>query len=547
MQLVLSSAVRVLLRAGVAALAAAVLVAVVVLRSSSGGADWRARPSQDGGKQPDAQARLPPASTAQKAQRRESSFRCLHEESLERRSCAFRNLCYDPADETFVFYVPPDELLPRVLVRRTALGLPVNGPSPSPWSSPPRSSSSTAAGEGYEHVAAFPSPFLVLRTELSPNAPPMRDMFTPTVRRATIPATAVWDDAPAVVYMASFWPENFGHALGDDVMAAYQLASRLGVLTPDVSVLFAKNRGCRNTGMTDAERERGCQHHAELFAMLTSAPIRQVGADPLFAAARPRAKHASTPVATEASPPPPVVCMDTLVAGALSLGMRRDHPASEWDGFIRYLLRNQTGDDGAALATLAPDAQRIVILDKQGGRRRPTNTVALAAFLRSLFAVPVDILQVARLPLAEQIRRLRTYSVLVTPCGGLSFASAFMAPGASAVYIGYWDPVANASEHMELYIWNQALAVRSFYYNVHQNETTIRVVAPAEGTPRPWARAGHAPTAMPIWEQYRNYGDVTIDLQRMGRVVYDALRSAELAFHWNASSFSRAHLGSLGD
>jgi hypothetical protein len=153
--------------------------------------------------------------------------------------------------------------------------------------------------------------------------------------------------------------------------------------------------------------------------------------------------------------------------------------------------------------------------------------------LRDTFAVQVDVVgDLPTLSLSAQVALVRNYTVLITPAGGLSFASAFMAPGSAAVYLGYFEPQTSTSEHIELYIWTQALAVHNLYYHVHANETTVRI--PPGPTPQPIQRTEH----------HRNYGDIRIVLPRMGRVVYDALRSAEVAFGWR-NSFSRKHASYL--
>ncbi len=107
-------------------------------------------------------------------------------------------------------------------------------------------------------------------------------------------------------------------------------------------------------------------------------------------------------------------------------------------------------------------------------------------------------------------------TVLVTPCGGVSFFGAFLRRSAAIVVLGYWNPDTNASNNMEDFFWrNNGRLSSVLYYNVQAFETTI--------LPPGNASRGN------FWD-YRNFGAVTVSLQRMARLVDSALQFAERFF-----------------
>ena len=424
---------------------------------------------------------------------RASWYRCRQTDTWAERQCEFRDVCFDQAIGRFVYYLPPAELMTEY----------------------------TQA----DHDGAKRKPLDTLDVTLRAFRTGLTiDTLRPVVRRSEIPSDAVVFPLPVVVHTAALQPENFGHAIGDDIMPVYQLLLRFGLFRPDVLALYTQNRTCEDVTFDQQTRLRGCPRLAKLFSYLTTTPIAAVGVSPPFVKVSP---------ATQGASAPRVVCVQHLLAGSMRSGMRATHVPSEWDGLIEHIVQGAAPDEAAA----RPLSQRIILVDKDG-RRRITNLDPLANYLRAVFQIPVDIVStLPQMPLPAQVARLRTYSVMVSPCGGISFAAAFMAPGSSAVFTGFWDPVANSTRQMEQHIWNKGLALRDFYYPTHGSDVTVRV--PELGGPeRNWY------DKINLSQRYRDYGDVTVSLPHMARVVYDALYSAERAFGWN-DSFSRARLYEL--
>lgn len=191
-------------------------------------------------------------------------------------------------------------------------------------------------------------------------------------------------------------------------------------------------------------------------------------------------------------------------------------PEGVWDHFIDYMLSTHS------LAMVTPRMQAILIVKKRG-RRELLNIAELRLHLHWHFQIRVDVVEIASLPLPAQISLVRQYTVMITPCGGISFSSAFMSRGSATIFIGYYDILLKQPGHMEQAIYTSHLNVRDFYYNPYANETTVRLVNVAE------------PSSVSEWHKYRDFGDVRIDLPRMSLIVHEALSSVEATFGWHHS------------
>jgi len=460
-----------------------------------------------------------------------SHYRCFMEEDSER-TCMFDNMCYDPSINNFVFfYDPRTQLPPRVLV-------------------PVRSSVKTDSGASDDeyvivnrHVPAFPPDFVRLTSDTSTTVIGYRSRaLRPVVRASTIPLSeqqVSWLDADVAALVSLHVPQNFGHSLGDDVFAVYSMARAFGVLTDDIQVLVHPDGACDRLDNI----VQSCDHTEKLFGLLAprrgsplvlgrDAPFKMSGnGTSSFLASEP----ADNDRAAATQRPQPLVCVKRLLAGSPRMGMRFDlQGLGLWDEFIDFILRDINRAPGIPAG---PTDQRILVFHKGEGQRRAINEAEMATYLRETFEIPVDVVDIATLTLEDQVQLVRKYSVVVTPCGGISFSTPFLGPGASAVYMGFWDTKQNASVQMERYIWQRQFHVNHFYYNVLADET-----APVSGGDIPFWWPLTDPTEL-LFMRYR-YGDVHVVLPRMARVVYEALNSAEKHFDWE-NSFSRRSFASM--
>lgn len=338
-------------------------------------------------------------------------------------------------------------------------------------------------------------PFVRITTEYD-----HKDSMQPKILYSSIPNDVIWLDSELSILIVALWPDNFGHLL-DSVFSVFNIMKRYESLSHDFQLLFQKDSDCESVVPTD-KIENVCSKYLQVFSKLTNRKSLSIGkAFPFL-------------------PSNSVICMKKLLAGTSSFGMNRD-VVGNFNKFVRYLIPLHIQDP---LQIPIPGKQSIIIINKLEGRRLVTNFNELQSYLESLFLVDVIIENhISDMTIEEQIYMMRKYSVMVTPCGGISFSSLFMTPGASAVYIGFWNVEIEQPDHMEKYIWTAQVDIRDFYYNVYKNESTLKNVPDED---------------ISNFYQWRNYADVTLNLPRMGRVVYDALYSAERRFRWT-NSFSR--------
>ncbi|KAK4049306.1 hypothetical protein OIV83_004243 [Microbotryomycetes sp. JL201] len=314
----------------------------------------------------------------------------------------------------------------------------------------------------------------------------------PTLVSGTVPPDSLWSPAETTILTEAWWPENFGHALGDDYLPVYRLAQYFDRFdSARLSVIF--HPSCQDRGSPGEERDRGCSHHLEISNLLLDTPIIDANSSALFRKKGP-------------------VCFKELLVG--TGGVRMGFPAEGhvWSDFAST-IKKRSGIDPSYL----PGKQRITIMYK-ARKRTFTNYDELVQSLRDRFNVEVELLDPNELSLTDQLAVLSRTTVLVSPCGGISFSAAFLPPGASAVFSDYWDTRANRSFSMEKYIFTQMSDLTSFYYTVDKKDVSVDIENVWSGD-----RDNE-------WIVYRNYADVTIDLERMELYVL-----AEVAFEFSAS------------
>lgn len=197
---------------------------------------------------------------------------------------------------------------------------------------------------------------------------------------------------------------NYGHALGDDFLPVYRLAQSFGLWDrKELGVIFYPD--CSKRGGF----ERGCVNHRRMSELLLDRPI-ETASSPIWPA--------------DGSP----LCFEKLLVGTRMLGM--GHPSEgSWTGFIGE-IKTHLGID----PDHKPVRQKITIFDKRG-RRTILNPTELKERLEERFQVQVDIINPAAFSLEEQAGMFEDTTVLVSPCGGVSFSSVFLPKGASTIFL----------------------------------------------------------------------------------------------------------------
>lgn len=138
-----------------------------------------------------------------------------------------------------------------------------------------------------------------------------------------------------------------------------------------------------------------------------------------------------SPLWTTPPNPDTPICFKNLLVGSRKLGLF-DPSEGQWTAFAAEVKKYFH-----VPVNPRPSQQRIVILRKMG-RRTFLNYDELAEHLRSRFLnVEVEIMDPAAIELKEQLIRLANTTVVITPCGGVSFSAMFVPPGASAIFAEY--------------------------------------------------------------------------------------------------------------
>eukprot|EP00741_Cyanophora_paradoxa_P001308 tig00000478_g1264.t1 len=310
-----------------------------------------------------------------------------------------------------------------------------------------------------------------------------------------VPAEAIYDEAAVHVYhgLDLYMPGNFGHALGDFVFPVWVVTRDFGIETRDIQVLLENN-----CSLYESFNDTTCRTVQEMWPGVTDR--------------RPALFHLYAPEEG-------LLCFRRLVAGTARRGFVFE--GRRWPAFIDHFSA-AIGVDPAAGP--GPGPPRVAFARKRG-RRELLDDEAVAAALAAQLGVAVDMVDPRGLSVLEQARLMRGYAVLVSPCGGISFLGSFLAPGAAAVFVDWFNVSSHRSERMEAYVWTWEHRIKSYYYPVLREELRINHARMME------TRLDRENEQQIV----RNFADVRLNLDRLLLFVYHALRHAQrsFAFEWD--------------
>lgn len=413
-----------------------------------------------------------------------SSVQCLRSDNDWERFCHFENVCFDTVDRVFDFYCDP-------------LRLPLLYAGPKGMTSISKNSSSYGVEKKMSQLQ-IPLQLNYDKFYWEKSLLPIR-----LVPLQLDKWNSTFDDKVVHVVFQSFWAENFGHALGDDILPVFSLLKRFDFLHEDAQIMML---GYHNLdSLSDRLRAKGFL--SNLTSLVSPFPLIDMNQDILFSSSS-KNRH---------------VCVSNLLAGHGRLGLKTDRGFA-WNEFIESAL-SRASNIWPLLRIeqeLPLNSQRILVLIKHG-RRSMLNYDEVVLYLRHVFGVPVQSVDPSNLSLEEQLILAQQTTVLVTPCGGISFFGAFLRKGASLVVLGFWNPDTNSSNNMEDFVWrhNTRLSA-SLYYDVRFEET---IILPPGNVTRM------------SFEDFRNYGAITVNVKRMARVVDSALQFAEHGLNLQTPSF----------
>ena len=424
-----------------------------------------------------------------------SYITCQRSDIGTERICHLENVCWDREVRTFTFFSNPKQ--------STELLVHDNG------------------------IVPLDDPSVLARLVRTVKYIPERSEFLPLkFEKAFIPLDqAQWHSPHVHVAFTSFWAENFGHALGDDIMPAYSLMKAFNLETDDVQLMTIGDccKSLRQYGQDLQDRVIRNLHN--MTALISRYPLIDTEAGPFFSST-------GSSVHTMGNR---YTCVRHLLAGHGSLGLRFDRDFA-WSSFIDTAIHRakHVWPQAWENQVSPPPSRRLILVVKKDGRRRILNHESLVERLQAHFSdgaqadevssatsnanrpsgrwlQGVDVISIdpAALSLPEQIALCQKADLVITPCGGISFFASFLPKGKAAIFLGYWDTETNRSENMEGFLWRYVTRQVTFFYDVKKDEITIL----PPGDPKRSA-----------WADYRDHGAITVDEERMIALAEQALR-----------------------
>jgi len=393
------------------------------------------------------------------------------------RICNVQDVCFDRNQREWIYYEDPDQ------------------PS---WMEP------TDAGTVPIHDIID---LVELRSEEEPHHFPFRLSY----RYEPLPtAGAITSNSSVHVLFESFWAENYGHALGDDILPIYVLMKEFDVVTRDVQVLMASwenTKLVKSQGLESPDSVRGKKNLDFLSSLISDHTLVDMSKDEPWNILK-------------SSSQPTYVCVSKLLVGHARLGYMSDKGRT-WDSLISTMISSAaTKDIMVKKASRHFLFDHLVLIIEKLGRRKIINHENLVRHISKSFKVKVISINPEKLSYFEQIALAQQATVTITPCGGISFFTSFMRPYTVSIYMGYWDSKKKKSQIMDA--WNWLPLHIDIYYDVEFKE--ISILPP----PSFWEN--------PSPKDYKNNGAVTVNLEKMQNLVASALFMSNISLASNTLS-----------
>jgi hypothetical protein len=371
-----------------------------------------------------------------------SSFECVGADGVLHpspysRSCWFRDICYRPSDQAFVYF-DDGYSLPAI----------------------------------FDHVSrntSFPPDLLALNVFGA--AAPLR-LFVPQTVREPLPRTPSvhWWHRPLNVVLEQTGAENFGHYIGDNLFAIFMLLYTFELLSPHVQVWLSND--CHEWLYTafwlPSDRHpqllRDCvRFHSHMYSAISAVP--------------PLVLHKHLFPSTE------LVCFENVLVGAAGFSYRlhNEGKAPVLARYRRHLLAM------LSVHTHVMDRARRLHLTLQfrsSAWRRIVNGCELViAITDAIRNVDLTVVHDGSLSLSELAQQMAKTNVLVTQAGGSSFIAIFASDGAAVVFIDVWQGQGPRGgdratrRHEEPRFWSHAAWFRDVYYT----PTDAEIVNPDAG------------------------------------------------------------------
>ena len=307
------------------------------------------------------------------------------------------------------------------------------------------------------------------------------------VSKSKMPVKSLWIDKTAVLY-SPFWPENWGHAVFDDLYSIWCSLEFFGIKGSSSSIYHS---GFPFTDKALQIRSNKIYNQFSKRARMTAPVDLHV------------LKHSRESNS---------ICFQDLLAGTGALSMR-EYPY-QLQEFAR-LIRTDT----VSLSRHFRNDINIIFLDKTDGKhnRRIMNIRDVVDATSKAFSTAsvrrLDSSKFAALRMKERLRVMGGIDILITPAGAASFNAAFMQPGSALIVLDVFQPSSNSSVPLEPYIWNVLTDVRTFFFKVTEHD----MVVTEESTERS--------KSDPLYNDFlfRDFAGYQLPVNRLHQVIKTAL------------------------
>lgn len=355
-----------------------------------------------------------------------------YESEWHRRTCAFKNICYNKEKNLFQFYRKPGN------IRKPILFEPKLG-----------------------HIYDFNinnHGFVGLMARASP-----RESWGPTIIEESPPSVDRVPYLEHVHVLFMHWHVSFnpGHVIWEDIASTYSAMVRLNEYDRNAVLLEYQNFP-----------NKGDQFH-KMYQNLV----------PAFAAQVDSLDHYMSNFSSS------VVCFQTVVAGgAMTMFSIDNEPYTHGKERILYDYRTAILRYHGVDTSRLPTRHRIVLINKTRALRRSLrgimNLMEVKQFIQSAYPnIQLDVIDWSKYTFAQQMHELYQTTILITPCGGISMAIPFLPTGTHAIIMDFyvnknaylsWERYEEGtSGSMDAALFNYFPHIRKLYYQVRGAEDYI--------------------------------------------------------------------------
>jgi Glycosyltransferase 61 len=327
------------------------------------------------------------------------------------------------------------------------------------------------------------------------------------LRRDRIPSDACWVRSPYNTVLHPSYPVAYGHAVIDDMLPLWRVLQRFNIhqcANGDVSIWLAKE-WMQTSKQWDADSITTANQHLEFFSRgMTTQPIRQLGLPETYSTA-----HCGAKV-------PNLMCFPHLVAGS-AVGKLRNFEERLFRDYFNALLSSILSIDELRGGL----TEQHIVFVKKVGRRAPTNMMQMVLDSKRYFGCNVSYVNPAELSDKEQVELARSATVIVTPCGSISFFTAFMRPMTTRIIVDYLDVSLDPLQtgKMEAFMWQWDDSVRTLHYPL-LSRSSVALDPPAEAPDPP----------MPEYLLWRSFGRPKLNFTVLSSLIRTGMVSAARSY-----------------